>query len=562
VRRSIGSTVEFTLKILIGIALSTLALRAQPYINYRGVVNAASFTQAGLSGSEIAQGSIFSIFGQNLGPTMPVKVSAFPLQPALAGVSVKVTQGAKSVDALPLVVTAGQINAIMPSNAPLGQVSITVTMAGSTSNPGSATVTVSSFGIFAVNSGGFGPGVLQNFVSQASQPLNTLQATAAPGQVMILWGTGLGPVAADNVAPKAGNLPTQVEIFVGGQLASKMYSGRSSCCSAVDQIVFSVPSNAPLGCYVPVQIRTGGTTLSNAVTMAIANKGAACSDPGNPLSAAFEKGGRLGVAVLSRSTSYVDVDTATPSEVTTDLAALTLRTAPGGDLFFNPVVSMPPNGSCTSYTFRGLSTVFSLPDSFGQLGMELDAGPNFTVSGKRDVSVPRGASSPIYAAPLGSNDPVFGASTLTLEDTGSTKVSTAGGAGVGAVSITIPAPPTLNWTNRLQLTAVNRAQPLTVNWSAAGLENSLMIVSVANYDLASDAQRLSVCAADAGTGSFTIPAYIMQALPQSSGKVGKSSGGVMLGLFPSKNVVPFNASGIDTGLAVEVVSSSKTMLFQ
>jgi uncharacterized protein (TIGR03437 family) len=166
------------------------------------------------------------------------------------------------VDALPLVVKAGQINAIMPSNAPLGRVSITVTMAGR--NPGAATVTGGSFGIFPAM-------------------CSTVDCTtAAPGQVMILWGNGLGPVAADNVAPKAGKLPAQVEIFVGGKLAPKMYAGRSSCCSSVDQIVFPVPTGAPLGCYVPVQIRTGGTTLSNAVTMAIANKGAACSDLENP----------------------------------------------------------------------------------------------------------------------------------------------------------------------------------------------------------------------------------------------------------------------------------------
>jgi hypothetical protein len=60
------------------------------FINYRGVVNAVSFTPPVLSGGSIAQGSIFSIFGQGVGP------------PTLAGVSVQVTQGNTSVNAIPI----------------------------------------------------------------------------------------------------------------------------------------------------------------------------------------------------------------------------------------------------------------------------------------------------------------------------------------------------------------------------------------------------------------------------------------------------------------------------
>jgi hypothetical protein len=47
---------------------AALSVSAQPFINYRGVVNGASFTPPGLSGTQIAQGSIFSIFGQGMGP--------------------------------------------------------------------------------------------------------------------------------------------------------------------------------------------------------------------------------------------------------------------------------------------------------------------------------------------------------------------------------------------------------------------------------------------------------------------------------------------------------------
>src|SRR3982751_4202425 len=138
---------------------------AQPYINYRGVVNSATFTPAGLTGGEIARGSVFSIFGRNIGPANLAQVSVFPLPAALANVSIKITQGKTSVDAFPLIVTAGQVNAIMPSNAPLGRVSVQLTFNGAVSNPVAATVVSSNFGIFSVNSAGFGPGILQNFVT-------------------------------------------------------------------------------------------------------------------------------------------------------------------------------------------------------------------------------------------------------------------------------------------------------------------------------------------------------------------------------------------------------------
>src|SRR5215813_1255928 len=103
------------------------ALGQQPNINYRGVVNAASFMPQGLPGGALAQGSIFTVFGRNLGPTLPVAANSFPLATSLGGVSISVTQGSTSVNALPLFVSASQINAVLPSNTPTGMVSVRVT---------------------------------------------------------------------------------------------------------------------------------------------------------------------------------------------------------------------------------------------------------------------------------------------------------------------------------------------------------------------------------------------------------------------------------------------------
>jgi len=532
------------------------------FINYRGVVNGASFTPPGLSGSQIARGSVFSIFGQGIGPATLTKVSGFPLLTTLAGVSVQVIQGNTTVNAFPIVVTANQVNAIMPSNAPLGRVAIQVTYNSAPSNTTAATVAANSFGIFAANSGGFGPGILYNFVAQNNQPLNSLVQTAAPGQVITLWGTGLGPVSADNVAPTPGNLATPVEIFVGGVLAAKQYSGRSPCCAGVDQIVFAVPADAPLGCYVPVQIRTAGTTLSNAVTMAIQKGGGPCSDPGNAIAPLFAKGGKVGAAILVSEMFRTDVDTSQPTDITYDKAMISLRSAPGGALFFNSVLSAPPLGACTMYSVAGRSLILNMPALLGGLGSELDAGPAIAITGTSQVSLSRNPLSPLYYAVLGTDDPDLGASTLVFNSTTPTQISAPGGAGVGAFQVAIPPAAQVNWLNRLQIETIDRTEPLTVTWSPTGLQNTTMAVAGSNYDLATNTTRTFVCTASPAAGSFAVPSYILGAIPASSNGFGQSYGILALAAGPAQGLTTFHASGLDAGIAVQISSSVKTVLFQ
>src|SRR5580693_279586 len=126
-------------KLLVGVAFSLggpMGLWAQlPVIHPHGIVNAASFFAPGLPAGSIARGSIFSIFGTALGPAQGVQVSAFPLQNALSGVTITITQGNSVVNAIPLFVRRDQINAVMPSNAPLGSVSVRVVYNNAFSNP-------------------------------------------------------------------------------------------------------------------------------------------------------------------------------------------------------------------------------------------------------------------------------------------------------------------------------------------------------------------------------------------------------------------------------------------
>src|ERR1019366_6696235 len=129
-----GTTAAGSVNITIELTGATPAAQAAPAIYGGGVVNAANFMVNTLPGGGIAQGSIFTIFGSGLGPANYVQVSSFPLGPQFNGVSINLKQGSQQISGIPLFVYATQINALLPSNTPLGTVSLQVVYNGQTSN--------------------------------------------------------------------------------------------------------------------------------------------------------------------------------------------------------------------------------------------------------------------------------------------------------------------------------------------------------------------------------------------------------------------------------------------
>ena len=528
----------------------------------RGIVHAASYVPQGLPGGGIAQGSLFSIFGKNLGPTASPPL-AFPLSTTLGGVSVKVYQGGASVDAIPVFVSPGQVNAIMPSNAPLGMVSVRVTYGGSTGNPSPVRVVNSSFGTFAVNSAGLGPGIMQNYVSATEQPLNSTRSPAKPGDVVTLYGTGLGAISApDNLAPPAGDLDVSTEVSVGGQSAAILYHGRSPCCSALDQIVFRVPDSAPQGCWVPVYVRTRNTTTSNVVTMAISATGAACSDP-NPAVRKFAEGGRVGAVVALRSTIREDIGTLAPVDVTTEFLGSLGSSESGGPFAFNPFLSLPPAGSCTVYTAAGdlFGIAGALPASITS-GRLLKMGSSFTLTGPAGRSTPAPLfQEPANLAMLGFSVTGWTGTPTLLLNPGSFAIAANGGADVPAFSAQVDIPAALNWTNRDQATTIDRSQPLTAAWSGAPAGSNVSVAGGA-VDLPTNSSALFLCVAPVGATSFTVPAAVLSALPPSRPLASQTKAVLFVGTLPMGNSSVFTASGLDTAVMLPVFLSGRTVAFR
>ena len=153
-----------------------------PEIPLNGIVNSASFVSRILAAGAIARGSIFTIFGSGIGPAAGVAVTSFPLGTELGGVRIRVFTLDGEVAAIPLFVSAGQINAIMPSDAPLGFVAVEVIFEGQTSNVAPAQIVDTAVGIFTSTGAGGGPASISNFVSQTEQPPNSKARPASPSQ--------------------------------------------------------------------------------------------------------------------------------------------------------------------------------------------------------------------------------------------------------------------------------------------------------------------------------------------------------------------------------------------
>jgi uncharacterized protein (TIGR03437 family) len=542
-----------------------------PTIGGGGITNAASF----ITGGPIAQGSFFSIFGTNMGPPNPgVKATSYPLQTSLAGVSVSVSDGkGNTVQALPVFVAQFQINAIMPSNAPLGDVQITASYNGVTGSPQHATVVASAFGAFAVSLGR-GPGIVQNAKADGTRPLNTTVTTASPNSYVVVWGTGLGPLSLslscagaavpDQCDPNTNFKPqvASIQVFVGGvqvNLGDQFaYAARAPDIAGVDQVQFPLPANAPLGCYVPVQVVVNGNLYSNTVTMAINTSGQPCAAD-NPLSSLPRDGGKNAFVLLARLNANDPKDPTFNGAIDLGIGEF-LQQPAGGPLGFDPFAATPPVGTCTYYNNIDLGGLLGgqLPTAAG--ASYLDAGAAIMVRGPNGTQpMIRPDSNSPYLGLLGG---ALSTSPKPFLDPGAYTVSGAGGNDVGAFSfnMNVGAPATLT----TQVSTIDRSQPLVLNWIGGNANQNILILGYAQ-DPDRKATGAFECLAPGNTTTFSVPAGMLANLPTTITSSGNASGALLFLTGPSNNqFVTFSSSApaLDHGVAMYLAGDARLVAFK
>jgi uncharacterized protein (TIGR03437 family) len=540
----------------LGAVCLTLPCAGHPTFNSNSLVNAASFMPIELPGGHIARGSIFTVFGDQMGPPEGVKVEAFPLQRELSQVSVTVRQGNQSVAAIPIFANNNQVNAIMPSDAPLGEVAVFVTFVGSGGQsffPAMVRVVPASFGIFTINGSGAGPAVAQNFVSQLDQPLNSTLRSARPGQVITVWGTGLGAISApDTEPPPVGNLAA-VQVLVGNRPAAILYAGRSPCCAGVDQIVLAIPADAPLGCYVPLVVQTASGVTSNVATISIAAAGGVCEDAANPFAGQAASGGsRLGRVTLARNSIQAG---GSGQLLVTDGAVAAFESLANAEWFFVPAVSMPALGTCATYFSRGATAPLANPAPV----QPLDAGVELILQGPNGSrSIPR-TNPGFYASQLATTQqpPLY-------LDPGSYTVRSGGNSPLGAVEGAVEIPQPIQWTNQGNVSRIDRGQGIFLTWSGGDQNRQFVRILGVSESSPSPANNVSgafVCSVPLELGSFTVPPYVLANMPRSVTIGSNSTGLLLIGTSPKIDAPNVNAAGLDFGFVTYQAMTGKSVLY-
>ena len=533
---------------------------AQPVIGSRNsVVNSASYRTPGLPASGISRGSIFSIFGTGLGPTAAVRAYTLPLPTELGSpkVSVMVSSGGVQVPAILLYAQNYQINAILPSTTPAGSATLTVTYDGQTSAPASFEVAQSAFGIYTFNSSGSG----QAIATSADYIPNTIARTFNPGEVAILWGTGLGPINGDDTQkPPTGNLPGDIKVHVGNSLAAISYQGRSGCCAGLDQIAFTIPPDVQ-GCYVPVAVEAGGA-VSNVATIAISTSGRTCSDSvmgqelvnklaaGETVNFGYVRLESLIAPVGGGQAGYAstDVGMATFSRYTRDTAGLAEYGVSAG---YCVVVDC-------SYGCRiNAQYSLSLADSGAA---QLDAGSSLAIQGPSSSSIPQLGGTGFYSD-------LLSRSARFLWSGRNYTVSGTGGGDVGSFSImaaTTPADVSFKGIKGSQTLPLSG--DLTLEWTGGDANLSNGQVTIGAYSGNDDLTKLVglQCTAPIAAQKFTIPGWILSALPPSGtghqGSVTYPQGWVWIGQY--NNPTEFTAEHLSRGVLTDVFYNGLAIYFK
>jgi hypothetical protein len=307
------------------------------------------------------------------------------------------------------------------------------------------------------------------------------------------------------------NIP--LTLWLGGVQATVGYQGRSGCCIGEDQIVFTVPANAPLGCAVPLAVQIGNQ-ISNYTVMAVAPKGARTCIP----TASFLSSSNVQqVTTTSGAFNYGQVrlqrqpnsDNQVGVAGNTDYgkAQFLSFTLPAAiQPFFVSYVDDLPLGTCAVFNStnpQGAGAYFSTITP-------LDAGPSIKVTG------PNGSQT-IPANGQGQATLTDGAGGNFLSP-GAYTVTGTGGANVGSFSApyTIPTPPILTSPTTGPSgppVPVNRANGITFTWTG-GAANSYIQIQGGNSTDNSGAVGVSfTCSVAASAGTFTIPPSVLLTLP-------------------------------------------------
>ncbi len=134
----------------------------------------------------------------------------------------------------------------------------------------------------------------------------------------------------------------------------------------------------------------------------------------------------------------------------------------------------------------------------------LDAGSGLSIVGPLGAYTITRISNGQYQASLGSGF------TIAEIPTGTYIISGSGGQDVPLFSASLNVTSSLSWTNKSSLTTVDRTEPLTFTWSG-GSNPGYVLIGGSVHMIGENTAFL--CVEDAQKGTFTVPSFVLSALP-------------------------------------------------
>jgi uncharacterized protein (TIGR03437 family) len=492
-----------------------LAVLAQPSINT--IQNNYSYLVSGQPNYGIAPGTLFIITGSGMASASTVtslqSSGGAGLPTTLNGATVSVTVNGTTTNPAFYYAEAAQLALVLPAATPAGNGMLTVKYLGQSA---SAPITVlqSALGLDTLYGTGTGLGVATP--NGVATPYN-YNNSASPGDVIVLWGSGLGADTADSdtvftSTPHAVNIP--LTIYIGGIQANILYQGASGY-PGVNQIDVTIPAQVQPGCGVSVVAASGGI-VSNTITLPVNPGGGVCSDSllgitGNQLlnlgsQATYNSGG----IVLDQLVSAAGVQSVILGTFETKLGSDS--TSGAGFVSVGNCIVNPSSTADSSFVPTSLDPgALSVTGPMGTLALTEKSLGNYS------LRLPAGF---IPAA----------GGTFTFTATGGTTP----GATVGAFSTTLNFNAPLVWSNMNSIAVINRGQGQLITWTG-GTPSSFVVIQGASGDAVGVG---FTCFAPITAGQFMIPGYVLDALPAGSGSL--QVGG-------ETAIETFSAAGLDYG---------------
>ncbi|MGJ5815518.1 hypothetical protein [Paludibaculum fermentans] len=523
---------------------------AKPQINAKNGVRTLAATAASTT---LARGSVFSIVGQELAGVDPVTFDVpYPQDGGGLTVALTTADDAATVQAYLLSTAPGKIVALVPSSTPAGDYKVTVTYNGETSDPFAVKVADQNFGLITAAGLVKGQAAGRVLVPETGAVAVTYTKAVTPGAAVEFDATGWGPIETpDNEFPAGGSVIGDAVIVVAGQEIPITYLGRNPARPGYDLVQFTLPTeNVPTGCDVEFQIKYWGTTSSSFTMPLVASADAACTNPMGVSPASLDQlvsGGSIvfgGFTLTRQSISAtiegISMDTTTEAVAggfeSYNAEAFALYAAQN----FMPQYLVNPDSGCYLFTVTDSDPAVSGPSA-----VAVDAGEKLALTGPgltKDVPRVEGNT---YTLSLSTSTSIGGGGFPSipgipsipglpnipgLPGTGATanvlvagqyKLTGPGGTVVGPFEATTDMTSPITWTNKDAITAVTRANNLSVLWSG-GADSDLVEVTglsrgPAPEDNSQVVNRVFTCWAKGSVHQIVVPSSLLQQLPVSSG---------------------------------------------